>query len=227
MLALKYFGVVTILSLGFTSCGSDGPPATATPGSKFCALALDATKAGQALDVSVSPDELKKQVAEGQRIAKLAAAKAPKDFQDIAKRSNESQDAFVKILEANDYDVVASMTSAEGQKLLKDPDYSGVQDERKTYLKDKCNIQPPDTTEAPALNLGSGDEGIRNLFKLLQVAPGFSITDAQVDCAVDNLSGNLSAEEIQAIASQTDVTDDTNIKLGLAVQACEIVLPGS
>ena len=219
--------LLTVGSLALVSCGSDGPPATATPGSKFCTLALEARTAGQAMDISASPDALKKQVEEGVRASKLAVAQSPKDFQDIAKRTLAAQDAFVKLLEDNGYDMVNAMTSDEGKKLINDPQFSKVDDDRKAYLQDKCDIAPADTTNAPALSLGSGDEGIRKLFQLLQLAPGFNITDDQVECAVENLSGNLSEEEIQAIATQQGVTDDINVKLGTVVQTCEIGLPGS
>ena len=228
MLAIKSLGVFTILTLGgLAACGSDGPPATATPGSKFCLLAADARAAGQAMDTSASPEDLKKQIAEASRTADLAMAQSPKDFQDIAKRTDASQDAFVALLEENDYDLVALISSDAGAKLLKDPEFTGVQQDREDYLADKCDLAPTESTEGAGLNLGDGDEGIRNLFKLLQVAPGSTVTDEQIDCAVDNLSGNLSGEEINSIATQTGVTDDTNIKLGLAVEACGIDLSGS
>lgn len=222
-----FISLFTIGSLALVSCGSDGPPATASPGSKFCTLALAARQAGQAMDISASPDDLKKQIEEGVRTSTLAAAQAPKDFQDIAKRTLATQGAFVKLLEENNYDMVTAMTSDEGKKLINDPEFSKVDDDRKAYLQDKCDIAPSDSTNAPALSLGSGDEGIRKLFKLLQIAPGFNITDDQVECAVENLSGNLSEEEIKAIATQEGITDDINLKLGLAVQKCEIGLPGT
>jgi len=220
--------LLVVVSLEVAGCGSDGQPATAQPASEFCKLAQEARDIGDKVDPSSGDPALsEQQVAAALTASKAAAAKAPKDFAEIGERSVKSQEALVVILEEYDYEWVAAITSDEGQKLFEDPQYEGVQAERDTYLLAKCEIQPTDNTYGGGLTFSPGDAGIRELFALLQLTASFELTDEQVGCAVDALSGTISDEDVQAIANQQTVSEEGTAAFLPAVSSCGIEFPDS
>ncbi len=220
-------GFVALVALGTATCGSDGPPATAEPGSKFCELAQQARDVGDAIDTSAGdPDLLQEQVGAALEASKKAAAAAPKDFEVRANESVQAQEAFIDILAKYDYVFVSAITSDEGQELFEDPQYIALQDERKAYLLDKCEIVSTDDTSGE-IPLSAGDDGIRQLFELLQLNESFNLTDDQIDCAVETLSGNISDEDIQAIANSEAVSDQATALFGQTIVDCGIELPSS
>jgi hypothetical protein len=221
---------LALASFGAVACGSDAPSqaATAEPGSTFCDLSQEARDIGSAIDpTTASPSELEDQVNEAADAAKKAAAAAPKDFEELADAAVEAQEAFIGILEDNDYDYVSAITSADAKELFGDPDYTQSEQDRDDYLLEKCEIEPEESNFQGDLELGSGDEGIRQIFQLLQFNDAFTITDDQIDCAVKELSGKISDEDLQAIANQTEVSEEGKQNFGLAVIACGIEIPQS
>ena len=221
---------LVLSSFGAAACGSDAPKqaATAEPGSEFCDLAQTSRDIGSSIDPTVAtPEELEDDVAEALEASKAAAAAAPKDFEELAERSVESQETFIDILEEYDYEYLTAITSPEGKELFEDPQYQQLQDDRDEYLLEKCEIEKAESSSEGDLTLASGDDGIRQVFQLLQFNDAFTITDEQIDCAVAELSGKISDEDLQAIANQTEVSQEGQQNLGLAVIACGIEVPGS
>jgi len=224
---VRVSGLCAIFALGAAACGSDKPSATAEPGSKFCKLAQEARDIGDDVDTAEpDPDVFRQQVGAALKASKKAAAAAPKDFKDLAKESVGFQEDFIKILEEYDYVVLDALTSDEGQELFEQPRYAEVQDERNAYLLDNCEIERTDNTDGD-IPLSPGEDGIRQLFELLQLNESFNITDDQIDCAVDALAGNISDEDLNAIADNQPVSDEGTQKFELAVSTCEIEIPGS
>ncbi|MEO6124661.1 MAG: hypothetical protein ABIR32_13230 [Ilumatobacteraceae bacterium] len=222
--------LILVASFGLAACGSDAPKQadTAEPGSTFCALSQTARDVGAKVDItSGNSDELKGQIADALEASKKAAAVAPKDFEDLAGESIDAQERFIEILEVNDYDVVAASATDEGKKFFQDPRFTKVQDERDAYLSDHCGIKPSEDNAGSDISLATGDEGIRQLFTLLQLNPDAGVTDEEVDCAVDALSGNISDEDIAAIANQGEVTAAGTAVFNDVVSTCGISLSGS
>ena len=221
---------LALASFGAVACGSDTPSqaATAEVGSEFCDLAQEARDTGGRIDpTTASPDELQEQVEDAAESAKKAADAAPKDFEELADASVEAQEAFIEILEANDYDYVSAITSSEAKELFEDPSFQEREAERDAYLLEKCEIEKSASSSDGDLTLSSGDEGIRQVFQLLQFNDEFSITEEQIDCAVAELSGKISDADLQAIANQTEVSEEGKQNFGLAVLACGIEIPQS
>ena len=221
-------GLLAIATLGITACGSDGPPATAEPGSTFCDLSQESRDLGAEIDpTGDSPEDLEEKVNEAYEASKKAAAAAPKDFEELAEESIESQERFIELLEDHDWVFLTALSSDEGQEFFNAPRYEELQDERSEYLLEHCEIEEVENTSGGDITFSDGDEGIRQVFQLLQLNDSFSVTDEQVDCAVEELSGKITAEDLAAIANQTEVSEDGKLAFGLAVIACGIEIPGS
>lgn len=229
-LTSTFSSLILVASIGLAGCGSDAPKQadTAEPGSEFCALSQTARDIGAKVDISSrDAGELKDQISAALEASEAAAAAAPKDFEDLAKESVATQEQFIEILVDNDYDVVAATATNEGKALFQNPRYTEIQDERDEYLQDKCEIAPTDNTTGSDISLAAGDEGIRQLFALLQINPDARVTDEQIDCAVDVLSGAISDDDIAAIANQGDVSDEGAAVFTDAVATCGLTVTGS
>ena len=226
-----FSSLVLAASLGIVACGSDEPKQaeTAEPGSEFCELSQVARDAGADIDVtSTDADELEQQIGDALESSKKAAEAAPADFEDLAEESIEFQERFIEILEDADYDVVAATATDAGKELFQDPRYTEIQEERDEYLQDKCDIAPSEGGENDSdITLAAGEEGIRQLFSLLQLSPDAEVTDEQVECAVEGLAGNISDEDLAGIANQGTISVEGRALFNEVAASCGITLAGS
>ena len=213
---------VLMSTTALTACGSDAPSqaATAEPGDDFCVLAEEARALGAAIDTSgTDPDVTKDQVEAALAASKAAAKRAPKDFEELAAKTVESQEKTVELLEKYDYNFIDAFTSEEGTALFNDEGFQESEEARDAYLDEKCEIAPTDNSGGPTL--ASGEEGIRQLFKLFALGTGAEVTDDQLDCLVGELSGVLTDEDLAAITSGTGSTE-SNAAIGQAVITCGV-----
>lgn len=210
-----------------TSVSASPIAATATPGDAFCDLEDVARNAGLAIKTSeTDATVLKAQVTAALDASKAAAAIAPADYADIAAATIGEQEAVVVLLEKYHYNFVEALASDDGHKFFTDPALGEVKAQRDTYLQAHCNLAPTDDSSAGAgLTLSPGDEGIRQLFQLLGLGGQVDITDAQIDCAVAALSGQISDADLQAIGSGSKVSDAGTQAFVMAISSCGITIP--
>lgn len=221
--------LTAVIAIGFAACSSDADQiSSATAGDEFCMLAAKARTIGAAVDTAAAdPAALQAQVDAAFDASKAVAAKAPKDFEVLAKKNIEQQRAVVALLQQYDYNWTKALTSAEGKKLFGDADYAQNKTDRDAYLQQHCDIAPTENTSGGAgVTLSSGDQGIREFFQLLQIGGQLEITDQQVNCAVAALSGKISDADMQAIGSGAAVSDDGTKALVESLSGCNIVLGG-
>ncbi len=215
---------VLVSATTLAACGSDAPSqaATAEPGDAFCVLAEKARDLGDAIDTSgTDPAETKDQVEAALAASKAAAKKAPKDFEELAAKTVDQQEKTVELLEKYDYSFIDAFTSDEGAALFTDEGFKQNQDDRDAYLDDKCEIAPTENSGGPTF--ASGDEGIRQLFKLFALGTGTEVTDDQLDCLVGELSGVLTDDDMAAISNGTG-TPEANTAIGQAAVTCGLDL---
>ncbi|MCU1390312.1 MAG: hypothetical protein JWL72_3650 [Ilumatobacteraceae bacterium] len=228
---------------GVVGCSSSSPASTGaasttapsgssiTPGSSvvatagpFCTAWDEARRAGAAIDTAgIDPTVVKAEVAAALAATKAAAALAPADFADLAAKSVAQEEAVVALLEKYDYSF-AALTSEEGKALVDSADYIKVTDDRNAYLQKNCGLAPNQTTAGQAgVVLSPGDDGIRQLFQLLQIGGQLDISDDQIDCLVDALSGKISDADLQAIGANGSVSDSGTAAFVEALSTCGVV----
>ena len=200
--------------------------ASATPGDAFCALAETARTAGSAVDTSEGdPATLKAEVDVALAASKAAVAAAPSDFVEIGKATVVQQEAVVALLETYGYSFTKAVTSDEGKAFFSDPNYAKVKSDRDTYLQAHCDLQPTTNSSSGAgVTLSPGDDGIRELFQLLQIGGEVQISDDQIECLVGELSGKITAGDLQSIGSGQAVTDAGTSLFVAAIGTCGVVL---
>ncbi|MCU1400435.1 MAG: hypothetical protein JWN62_3544 [Acidimicrobiales bacterium] len=233
-------GVFAASIVGLLGCSSSSPSATtaapstssSTAGSSvvatagpFCTAWAEARRAGAAVDTAEADQTvLKAEVAAALAATKAATALAPADFADLAAKSVAQEEGVVALLEKYDYSFANAFASEDGNAFFSSADYTTVTDQRDAYLATNCGLsanQP--TTGQPGVVLSPGDEGIRQLFQLLQIGGQLNITDDQIDCLVDALSGKISDADLQAIGENGSVTDAGTAAFVEALSTCGVV----
>lgn len=203
-----------------------GQAATAVAGDEFCRLSEAARAAGNAVNTSeTDPAVLQPEVEAALAASKAAVAAAPADFAEIGKNSVAQQEAVIALLKQYDYSFTAAVTSATGKAFFGDPAYAQVKAARDAYLEQHCGLLPSDSgTSGGGISLSPGDEGIRQLFQLLQIGGQVQITDDQIECLVGDLSGTITDADLQAIGSGQPVTDAGTALFIAAIGTCGVVL---
>lgn len=218
-----------------TASGSDattvsttavGQAATAVAGDEFCMLSEAARMAGNAVNTSeTEPAVLQPEVEAALAASKAAAAAAPADFAEIGQNSVAQQEAVIALLKQYDYSFTAAVTSAEGKAFFGDPDYAAVKTARDAYLEQHCDLQPSESgASSGGISLSPGDEGIRQLFQLLQIGGEVQITDDQIECLVGDLSGKITDADLRAIGSGQPVSGSGSALFVAAIGTCGVVL---
>ena len=217
-------GSVTVSTTVSTTAVSQA--ATAVAGDEFCRLSTAARVAGNAVNTSeTDPAVLKPEVEAALAASKAATAAAPADFAEIGKNSVAQQEAVIALLEQYDYSFTAAVTSAEGKAFFSDPDYAAVKKARDAYLEQHCDLQPSDSGSSNGgISLSPGDEGIRQLFQLLQIGGQVQITDDQIECLVGELSGKITDADLRAIGSGQPVSGSSSALFVAAIGTCGVVL---
>lgn len=200
---------------------------SAGPNDEFCRLEDVARQAGLAISTTQSdPTVLQAQVVAALDASKAAAAVAPADFADIAAKTTAEQEGVVALLKQYGYNFTEALASDDGSAFFSDPALAQVKKERDAYLQQHCNLAPTAGTSGNGgITLSSGDAGIRQLFQLLRLGGQVQISDQQVDCAVQSLSGVLSEADLQAIGAGTTVSDAGRQAFVNAISTCGITIP--
>ena len=205
-----------------SSTSGSSPVATAGP---FCTAWDQARQAGAAINTAETDQTVvKAEVAAALAATKAAAALAPADFMDIAAKSVAQEEAVVALLEKYNYSFATALASEDGNAFFSSAEYAKTKDARDAYLQKNCGLTPnqPATGQAGVI-LSPGDQGIRQLFQLLQIGGQLSITDEQIDCLVDALSGKISDADLQAIGANGSVSDAGTAAFVAALSTCGVV----
>jgi len=213
-----------------SSSGSGAAAATTGPATagQFCQLSAAAREVGAAIDVSATDKAtVEAQVGAVIDATKAVAAAAPADYAAVATKTVAEQEQLLALWARYDYDFAKMQASEEGKAFFADPDFAALQNERDTYLQKHCDLAPAQDTSANAgVILSPGDEGIRQMFQILQIGGQLAVTDEQVDCLVDALSGQISDADLNAIGSAGSVTDAGTAALIAAINTCGVVPAG-
>lgn len=140
------------LVLALTGCGGGGGASL----DEFCDLAERAQESSDDLDPafeSGDPGDLEDALNDAVEDAEAALDAAPDDIKEAIETSVSGQKEFLRILEANDFDLVEAVEDPDFNDLLEDRDMERAGDDIEEYLEDECGIEPtsdtePDTTEA-------------------------------------------------------------------------------
>jgi hypothetical protein len=195
---------------------------------QFCQLSATARDAGLAIDISATdPATVEPQVQAVIDASKAVAAAAPADYADIASKTVAEQEQLLALWAKYDYDFAKMQASNEGKAFFADPDFAALQTGRDTYLQKNCDVAPAQNTSADAgVILSPGDEGIRQMFQILQIGGQLAVTDEQIDCLVDALSGQISDADLNAVGSGGSVSDAGTAALVAAISTCGVVPAG-
>ena len=192
-----------------TATGSTVDPAGSMD-SEFCATAAEAEALGDQVNpaaASGSPEELQTAVEAALEANEATIAIAPPEIADAMARATEFQTEFAELMRSYDWDFQAATSSAEGQELLGDTaEVEADLDEVRAYLEETCGIRDDtdDTTNTDdgtntGATLPEGDAGLRRFIQLYALGSGNEVTPEQEDCFVQELSGKVEVEQLEAI----------------------------
>lgn len=236
---MKRIALLSIAVVSVAACGSTGgQAATAQPGDGFCKLAQVAKDDNDALSNLDRTDPAKVKVQLSGAIDSLSAlsAKAPKDIEATTKTLLAAEEKLESLLKANNFDFVKFLASDEGKKLIADNSINTAGDTLDKYLSDKCGIAtnnstvdttPGDTTpvdSAPALSidLGTGDDAINKFLDFYELGTSSKLSAADRSCIVSNLSGKISADDLNQAISTGKPSDAVSLAIGQAFITCNV-----
>ena len=235
---MKRIALLSIAVVTIAACGSSGgQAATAQAGDSFCKLAQVAKNDNDELSNLDPSDPAKVKVQLSGAIDSLStlSAKAPKDIEATAKTLLAGEEKLESLLKANDFDFAKLAASDEGKALIDDASIKKAGDDLDKYLSDKCGIAtndstvdttPGDTTvdTAPALSidLGTGEDAINRFLDFYELGTSSTLSDADRSCIVSNLSGKISADDLNQAISTGQPSDAVSLAIGQAFITCNV-----
>jgi hypothetical protein len=236
---MKRIALISIAVVTVAACGSSGggQAATAQAGDSFCKLAQVAKNDNDELRNLDPTDPAKVKVQLSGAIDSLSTLsdKAPKDIEATTKTLLAGEEKLETLLKANDFDFDKLAASDEGKALSDDASIKKAGDDLDKYLTDKCGIAtndstvdttPGDTTvdSAPALSvdLGTGEDAINRFLDFYELGTSSTLSDADRACIVSNLSGKISADDLNQAISTGQPSDAVSLAIGQAFISCNV-----
>lgn len=238
---MKRFAMLVVVTTSVAACGGGGgQAATAQAGDSFCKLAQVAKDDNDSLRNLNPTDPAKVKVQLSGAIDSLSSlsAKAPKDIEATTKTLLAAEEKLESLLKDVDFDFAKLATSAEGKKLTADKSISDAAQTLDKYLSDNCGIATSDSTvdttpplgttpsdgTAPAISidLGTGDDAINKFLDFYELGTGATLSDADRNCIVSNLSGKISGDDLNKAISSGQPSDAISLVLGQAFITCNV-----
>lgn len=222
--------------------GDDGDSASGGDAADFCTFAKAADSSGDsasdALDAG-DPAGIEAALTAALADAEQAAELAPAEIADTVDKLLDGQTRIVAVLERNDWDLTAALSDDEFQSLATDESIENASNELDAYLETECGIpadgssSTEDTTATSdtaagsggTIDLGNGDAeaAIDQFLSLYEIGSGTKLTDDQRACLKDELNGELTSEDLSAVANGGEPSNDVAMALGLAFISCDVV----
>jgi hypothetical protein len=144
------------------------------------------------------------------------------------------------VLERNDWDLTSALSDDEFQSLATDESFERASEELDQFLESECGIPADgdsntedtvdgatDATDGPTgtIDLGNGDAAaaIDQFLSLYEIGSGTKLTDEQRDCLTAELDGELSSEDLSAVANGGEPSNDVALALGTAFITCDVI----
>jgi hypothetical protein len=211
-----------------TDTGSTSPADGPGVDSEFCTTAAEAEALGDEVDAAFAagPEELEAAVTAAVQGSEATLELAPDEIADAMASNVEFQQLLAAILADYDWDANAALTTPEGEELLAERETIERDLARvRTYLEENCGIEDdsdePDDTTSVSVTLPAGDEGLRRFIQLYAIGASVDVTQEQEDCFVEELSGEVEAEQLQ-LALSGEAPQAVNMAVGVAVLSCGI-----
>ena len=235
---MKRIALISIAVVTIAACGSSaGQAATAQAGDSFCKLAQVAKNDNDELSNLDPTDPAKVKVQLSGAIDSLSklSGKAPKDIEATTKTLLAGEEKLENLLKANDFDFAKLAASDEGKALIDDASIKKAGDDLDKYLTDKCGIATNDSTvdttpgdtsvdTAPALSidLGTGEDAINKFLDFYELGTSSKLSDEDRSCIVSNLSGKISADDLNQAISTGQPSDAVSLAIGQAFITCNV-----
>jgi hypothetical protein len=234
--------LIATLPLFLLACGSDdGDSASGGDAADFCTFAKAADSSGDAASDALDagdPAGIEAAFTAALADAEKAAELAPPEIADVVDTVVDGQTRIVAVLERNDWDLTAALSDDEFQSLATDETFENASNDLDEFLETECGIpadgsaSTEDTTASDSdegstgtIDLGNGDAAaaIDQFLSLYEIGSGTKLTDDQRACLKDELDGELSSEDLSAVANGGEPSNDVAMALGLAFINCDVV----
>jgi hypothetical protein len=233
--------ILATLPLFLLACGGDDGADGNTAAGDFCTFAKAADSSGQAASGALDagdPAGIEAALTAALADAERAAELAPDDIADTVDKVVDGQARIIGVLERNDWDLTAALADDEFQSLATDESFDRANDELDEYLETACGIPAdgdastddttaPDSSAEPSgtIDLGNGDAAaaIDQFLSLYEIGSGTELSDEQRECLKAELDGELTSEDLSAVANGGEPSNDVALALGTAFLACDVI----